>query len=93
MARPGTDGHVCDLVSVRKSALPDADTFLTMTLKKTIALGLGLGTCSLVVAAVLATGTFSPPPVSDHPTSEPVELRAPLAPAEQGAPLPKQYVV
>ncbi|MFT4254660.1 MAG: hypothetical protein QM608_19505 [Caulobacter sp.] len=64
-----------------------------MTLKKTIALGLGLGTCSLLVAGVLATGVLAPPPVSDNPTSEPVELRAPLKPAEQGAPLPKQYIV
>ncbi|MEH0197360.1 hypothetical protein V7S57_18135 [Caulobacter sp. CCNWLY153] len=64
-----------------------------MTLKKTIALGLGLGTCSLVVAGVLATGVLAPPSAPDAMTSEPVELRAPLAPAEQGAPLPKQYEV
>ncbi len=64
-----------------------------MTLKKTIALGLGLGSCSLVVAGVLATGVLAPPPAPDTLTSEPVELRAPLAPAEQGAPLPRQYEV
>lgn len=64
-----------------------------MTLKKTIALGLGLGTCSLIVAGVLATGVLAPAPAADTMTSEPVELHTPLAPAEQGAPLPKQYMV
>lgn len=56
---------------------------------KKIRVGAALVAATLTTAAVLAIAPMHHVAPSDGPTSEPVRLTPPLAPAEAGKPLPK----